>query len=169
MPKMSVSFINPFLASTMNLFTEMFQITPEMGKPFVLDLLGNHRWEISGVIGLTGQANGIVVIRLPHMLSTKLLEKSGVEVPQDPQELEQIINEMVGEFVNIIAGNALSQLGHLKIDVSPPFTIQGHNHSIAWPTKLGPIISIPFHTKHGPFEVDVCFKEMDVPRGKVIQ
>lgn len=154
----------------MNMFREMFQIKPEIGKPYILDHLLNHRWEISGIIGLTGQANGIVVIRLPRVLTVRLLEKSGIEIPQNQDdEVEQLINEMVGEFVNIIAGNALSQFSDMVIDISPPFTVQGPNHSIAWPTRLGPIVSIPFRTPIGPFEVDVCFREMAEARGKVIQ
>ncbi len=73
-------------------------------------------------------------------------------------EREELVKEMVGEMVNIIAGNASTTLENYRINISVPFVIQGSNHAVTWPHKA-PIISIPFSTPFGPFEVNVSMIE----------
>lgn len=150
---MDASIINPFLNATINLFYEMFLIEPTYGKPFLANPAGNHRWEISGVIGVVGSHEGIVVLRVTQLMAEKLLSRSGLQIT-DPDEIPQLLNEMIGEFVNIISGNALGALKGRDVALTPPFTAQGTNHSISWPSKT-PIIGVPFSTKYGPFEVQV--------------
>ena len=146
-------YINPFLNSTQKLFDATFNINPSAGNCFLVKNQVKHRWEISGVMILTGSAIGIVSIRLTRHLSLKLLEKSGISY-DSIEERDQLTNGMVGELVNIIAGNASSQLSGYNIKVSVPFVVQGENHSIAWPENA-PIIGIPFTTAFGPFVINV--------------
>ena len=155
---MKAKIINPFLDATINLFQKTFDITPTPGAPYLLKLFGNHRWEISGVIGLTGVTKGVVVIRLTKILSSKLLEKSGLEYHGE-KEREELVNGMVDEFVNVIAGNALTTLSQYDIRISVPFIIQGPNHTVAWP-KHGPIVCVPFATESGPFEISVSLQDI---------
>lgn len=150
---MDASIINPFLKSAINMFKEMFHFTPEHGKAYVVEGFGNHRWEISGVIGLVGSAEGVIVIRLTRMLAFKLLKESGME-GENSEEITALINGMVGEFANIISGNAINMITQKKVEVTVPITIQGTNHTISWPNK-GVIIGIPFYTPHGPFEIQI--------------
>lgn len=153
---MDAHIINPFLSATMNLFNRMFGIDAAAAKPFIMDNLLSHKWEITGVLGITGQAKGVVAIRFHSMLVNKLLAKSGVEY-KDDDEKEELVSGMVGEFVNIIAGNALGELSDYELDISVPLTIQGPNHRISWP-KIAPVMCVPFRTPMGKFEIDVCFK-----------
>lgn len=153
---MDANIINPFLAATMNLFKEMFGIEATAGKPFIMDNFLSHKWEITGVLGLTGQAKGVVAIRLHSLFVNRLLEKSGVTFETEA-EREELIDAMVGELVNIVSGNAIGQLIGYDLDISVPLTIQGANHRIAWP-KIAPVMCVPFRTPSGDFEIDVCFK-----------
>ena len=148
-----VQYTNPFLESTVKLFNSTFNINPKAGNLFLVKNQIKHRWEISGVMILTGSAIGVVSIRLTRHLSQKLLEKSEIYY-ETQEERDQLTNGMVGELVNIIAGNASSQLSGYNIKVSVPFVIQGENHSIAWPENA-PIIGIPFTTAYGPFVINV--------------
>lgn len=154
---MDVSIINPFLSSAVNLFENMFSITAQAGTPYLLEESGKHRWEISGILGLTGDYQGIVGFRLPKILGDKMLERSGI-ITKTEEERQETVYGMIGEMTNIIAGNASSAIDHASIDISPPVVILGENHHIAWP-KTMPVIAIPFTTPNGPFEVDVCFKK----------
>ena len=150
---LKAEYINPFLKSTINLFDSTFGLEPKVGDLFLVKNQIKHRWEISGVMILTGSAIGIVAVRLSRFLSVKLLEKSGILFDTE-EERDMLTNGMVGELVNIIAGNASTQLSNYNIKVSVPFVIQGENHSIAWPENA-PIIGIPFSTSYGPFLVNV--------------
>ena len=84
-----------------------------------------------------------------------MLELSGIECSED--ERNDVAIGLVSEFTNVISGHAVTALKDYFLDLSPPYTIIGQNHVIAWP-KNYPVISIPFTTPYGPFEVDVCFK-----------
>lgn len=154
---MDVSIINPFLTAALNLFENMFNITALPGTPYILADENNHRWEISGILGITGDYQGLVGFRLPRLLADKMLQKSGILTKTEQERLETLYG-MIGEMTNIIAGNASSAIEHAQIEISPPVVIMGQNHQIAWP-KTMPVIGIPFSTPNGPFEVEVCFKK----------
>lgn len=154
---MNAKIINPFLDSTVGMLKNMFGLSAEAGSPYVLDNLLSHRWEISGLIALTGDTRGVIAIRLHAVLVNKLLEKSGVETGDENERLETI-NAMVGELVNIVGGNAIGTIEGYNLDISVPVVVQGENHRIAWP-KIAPVVCVPFRTSAGDFEIAVCFKE----------
>ena len=154
---MQARYINPFLNATINLFRMTFAVDAKPGEPYLLENLLKHRWEISGVMAMHGSAIGVVAIRLTNTVSNKLLERSGLTYA-DEDERSALVKEMVGEMVNIIAGNASTTLEQYEIDISVPFVVQGAHHVVTWPQR-SPIISIPFSTPYGPFEVNVSMIE----------
>lgn len=150
---MNAVIINPFLKSTINMFQEMFNLTPVTGTPYIVSGFGNHRWEISGIIGIVGDTEGVIVIRLPRSLALRLLIEAGIDV-QNTDDIDGLIHGMVGEFSNIISGNAINHISQEKIDITVPITVQGENHTISWPNK-GAIIGLPFSTPFGSFEMQI--------------
>ncbi len=152
---MDVKVINAFLSEGMNTFESMFGIKPTHKEPHILNVNMGHQWEISGLLGITGTCKGVVAFRLHKILANKMLELSGLQCTED--DYEEMAISLVSEFTNVIAGHAVTQIKDMDLDISPPFCVMGHNHEIAWP-KNYPVISIPFVTTYGPFEVDVCFK-----------
>ena len=159
---MRAVLVNPFLDATINLFKRMFNLEPVPGEPHIVQGFGNHRWEVSGVISFLGTHMGVVVIRLPRLLADKLLERTGMTFENEKQR-ERMVNEMVGEFTNIIASNAAGPLSEkgIDLDISPPIVVQGKNHRIHWPHHA-PIIGMPFTTDLGPFTVDVSMKDIEI-------
>ncbi|MBQ0166545.1 MAG: chemotaxis protein CheX [Treponema sp.] len=152
---MDVKIINEFLTAGMNAFQTMFGIEATNKEPYILKGVQGHPWEVSGILGVTGDCSGVVAFRLHRILSLKMLELAGMACK--PEEQDEMAKGLVSEFTNIISGNAVSALTHVNLDISPPVTISGKDHVISWPTGF-PVIAIPFSTKYGPFEVDVCFK-----------
>lgn len=152
---MDVKIINPFLSAGLYTFEQMFGIKPEHKDPFVLEINAGHQWEVSGLLGVTGDYNGVVAFRLHKILAYKLLDMSGISVR--PEEKNDMAQQLVSEFTNIVAGSAVSAIKDMDLDISPPVTIAGQNHTIQWPRSY-PVVGIPFVTPYGPYEVDVCFK-----------
>lgn len=151
---MNAETIKPFVQFTIIMFREMFNFTPTYGKAYIVKDLNEHKWEISAAVGIMGAIEGIFVIRLKRVLAFKLLNDSQMAYSTS-SEITEMITAMVGEFANIICGNALNTIsGEGKTDVTVPFTIQGTNHTIVWPAK-GDVIAIPFETPHGSFEVHI--------------
>jgi chemotaxis protein CheX len=155
---MNAALINPFLSSSIMVFQETFGIAPVPAEVYLDERAHSHRWDISAVMVLTGNAIGVVAIRLTRVLADKLLEKSGITWDSD-DEREELINAMVGELVNIIAAHSASKLGNYKIQISVPIVVQGTNHTIAWPDSQ-PVLAIPFTTPLGHFLVNVSLFEL---------
>jgi chemotaxis protein CheX len=153
---MDVTIINPFLSACENAFKSMFNLVPDHKAPYILDVIANRHWEISGLLGLTGDYSGVIAFRLHTVLANKMLEISGVPI-NSPEEKEDMARQLVSEFTNIIGGNAASAITHKNINISPPVVVTGKDHSISWPRNY-PVVAIPFVTQFGPFEVDVCLK-----------
>lgn len=155
---MNVAYINPFLSSTIDLFRHSFAVDAVPSEAYLDARSGAHRWDISAIMVLTGNAIGVVALRLTRLLADKLLARSGVEWKTE-DERQDLVNGMVGELVNIIGGNASGKLTDLSIDISVPIVVQGKDHTISWPDQ-NPIIAIPFTTPIGPFQVNVSIMEL---------
>jgi chemotaxis protein CheX len=154
---MDVNHVNPFLESTISVFESLMGESPEAGTPSLLGKFHTHRWDISGVIGIVGAADGVIALRLTLGLVEKILENSGV-ICEDEEERNDIVNSMVGEIINMVAGNTVGKIDQYDLNITVPLVIQGENHSIAWPRNT-PIITVPFHLNTGFFEVNFSLKE----------
>jgi len=149
-------FAGPFFKAAGEVFEQMFGLGSKAGTPRVLGSSEDHGWGISGILGLAGQAQGIISLRLPLALADNLLSMSGVETNSEQERMATAAG-LVSELTNIIAGNAVSTFSGLDLDISPPVVIKGVNHQITWP-KIAPVIAARYETEKGAFELCVCFK-----------
>lgn len=153
---MNAGVINPFLTACKDAFKRMFNLDAQQNAPYLLNAKSGHPWDISGMLFLLGEDTGIIAVRLHRVLANEMLERSGVR-PDVPDERDELVRQMVSEFANVVAGNAITAMPDKNVRVSPPAIITGENHELPWPSGI-PIIAIPFVTPRGRFEVDVCFK-----------
>ena len=147
---MNVDYINPFLTSTISVFQTMLQCKLERGTPYLKNG-AQAKQEVSGVIGLSGKAQGIVVLGLSREAALGVAESL---LQERPAEINADVTDAVGELVNIIAGSAKAHLEHLNMSVSLPTVITGKGHSVEFPTKVTPIC-IPFLSPWGEITVEV--------------
>ena len=150
---MENSMINSFISVTVSLFQNMFSLDSSAGDPFELIQSDNHDWDISGIVGLAGAAQGIIAFRVGQTFAENLFAASGVKFTSE----EGMIDGLIAEVTNIISGNAISEMAEIDVAITPPVVIQGNNHKISWP-KIAPVTGIIFSTSKGDFEVDICFK-----------
>jgi chemotaxis protein CheX len=144
-----------FSSAAVGAFKDMFGLAASAGPVVELVPGGTHGWDITGLVGLAGQGQGIVGIRLTRSLVAKLLVHSGVVAAEG--EMRELEGGLVGELTNIIAGQAISALAGLDIEIAPPVVIRGPNHSISWP-NIAPVLQMPFKLPDGAFEIDLCMK-----------
>ncbi|QEN03223.1 chemotaxis protein CheX [Thiospirochaeta perfilievii] len=145
-----------FIEVTKNIFQKLFSTEIMEEEIYTVDNK-NHKWDISGVVGVVGDYEGVVSIRLLQTSASKLLEKSRVDSPEISVRWN-LINDMIGEVVNNITGNVLSKISKNEFTHSVPITIQGENHILQWP-KEAPILAIPFKMDYGVFEVQYSLVE----------
>lgn len=155
---MRVEFINPFVASTQSVFQTMLGCTLSRGQ---LALKHDHApmYEVSGLIGLCGKCQGMVVVSLGRDTAIHL---AGVLLGERPAALNADVLDAVGELTNMIAGAAKSQLESYKLSIGLPTVICGKGQSIKFPSGSPPMV-IPFESEYGPVCVQVGMVE--TPQG----
>jgi len=148
-PTMKAEHINPFLKSTIETFKTMVGLTVTPGKLYLRKEPGNS--DISGVIGLSGDIRGAVVMAYPLDTAIKLSSKfMGEEI----KELNAAVADCIGELANIITGFAKKDLQSLHLSISLPSIVRGQNHVVDMP-KDAPVMCIPFESEMGGFIMEI--------------
>jgi chemotaxis protein CheX len=129
----------------------------DRGDPFVKDGF-QPRYDISGIIGLSGKARGTIVLSLEREMSLKVTEVLlGEEL--DSTQITGDVIDAVGELANMIAGGAKAKLEQFEMSVSLPSVITGKGHCIEFPSRIKPIC-IPFTCVQGSLDVEVGLVEL---------
>ncbi|MGM0461035.1 MAG: chemotaxis protein CheX [Fibrobacterota bacterium] len=150
---MDVSYVNPFLKATKETFKTMVGVDAEMEKPIVKQN-AKHHYDVSGVIGLSGEAQGTISISFEKKTSLKIVSKLlGTEIKIVGADL----TDGIGEIANIIAGYAKQYLTEFKVDISLPNVVIGRSHELAAPSGVSTIV-VPFNCDLGTFAVEVALK-----------
>jgi chemotaxis protein CheX len=153
---MNVAFINPFIESTLRSLEMMASITAEKaGLSVKEDLITT--FDISAIIGITGDTSGSIILSFPADLACRI---AGNMLMEEITELNQSVEDAIGEIGNIVVGDArrlLIQDG-FSLSISVPTVVVGTGHKISRSGDV-PCIAIPFRTDFGEFEVNVGLKE----------
>ena len=153
---MNVAFINPFIESTLRSLEMMASIQAEKaGLELKEDLITTY--DISAIIGLTGETSGSIIISMPEALACKVASNMLME---DVPSMNKNVEDAIGEIGNIVVGDArrtLIQDGH-SLNISIPTVVVGAGHKISRSGDV-PCIAIPFSTPFGNFEVNVGLQE----------
>jgi chemotaxis protein CheX len=152
---MDVRLVNPFINATINVLETMAFINVEAGKPYLKkDNLAVG--DVSGVLGLTGVANGTISVTFEEKCILTVVSNMFGETMS---VLNNEIADAVGELTNMISGQARRELEEMGkvFKAAIPSVVTGRNHSITHYSD-GPKIAIPFHTDNGEFTIEVCFE-----------
>ena len=135
-------YIQPFIDVCKSVFKEFLGASLAEERPYFADAGEVMEWDLSAVIGLTGEARGAVVISMRKELATKL---TGMLTGTEHREVDDDVVDAIGEIINIIAGNVKKNLEEaFRLVISLPTIVQGKQHSIKWPSNQARIICIPF-------------------------
>jgi chemotaxis protein CheX len=144
-------YIQPFIDVCRNVFKEFLGCDLTAERPYFAGPDTVNEWDLSAVIGLTGEARGAVVLSMKAELAIKL---TGILTGSEPSILDEDVVDAIGEIINIIAGNAKKGLEEaFRLIISLPTIIEGNKHSVKWPNNQARIICIPFKI----FEKDSFF------------
>jgi chemotaxis protein CheX len=135
-------YIQPFIDVCENVFKEFVGSELTAGRPYFSDVTAVTDWDISAIIGLTGEARGAVVISMKKGLALKVTD---ILTGTRHTTLDDEAVDAVGEIVNIIAGNVKKNLEEtFRLIISLPTIVQGVEHAVKWPHGQARIICIPF-------------------------
>jgi chemotaxis protein CheX len=135
-------YIQLFIDVSRNVFKEFLSAELTADRPYFMDAKSITDWDISAIIGLTGEGRGAVVISMKKELAVKL---TGMLTGTRHQDLDNEVVDAIGEIANIIAGNIKKHLEEtFKLITSLPTIVQGPLHVVKWPSGQARIICIPF-------------------------
>ena len=135
-------YIEPFIKVCKNVFHEFVGQSLEAELPYFMEKDVASEWDVSAVIGLTGEARGAVVISLKQDLAIQL---TSTLTGKEHKGLDDDVVDAVGEIINIIAGNVKQELEEaFRLVISLPTIVKGKEHSINWPEGQARVICIPF-------------------------
>jgi chemotaxis protein CheX len=134
-------YIQPFIDVTKSTFKDFVGAEVSVGRPFFSQKDTPNEWDISGIIGLSGEARGAVVIGMKSALAIRLTDML-TSAPHS--SIDDEVVDAIGEIVNIISGNAKKGLEEaFRLVISLPTIVKGPGHEIKWPQEQARIMCIP--------------------------
>ncbi|MDR1617543.1 MAG: chemotaxis protein CheX [Treponema sp.] len=135
-------YIQPFVKVCTEVFKQFVGYDLATSRPFFLEREAVNEWDVSAVIGLTGEARGAVVISMKNDLAIKI---TNTLTGAAHESLDEEVLDAIGEIVNIVAGNVKRELEEsFRLVISLPTIVRGKEHSIKWPHSHTRVICIPF-------------------------
>ncbi len=154
---MDQNFLSPFIESISNVLSTMAKLKADAGDPFIKEDEKAHG-DVTGLISMTGEkAKGTFAITFSEKV---ILEITKRMIGEEVEEIDETVNDMVGEITNMTSGGSkklLSEKGY-RFDMAIPTVISGKAHVIRHKSKA-PVTIVPFNTEAGSFFVEICFEE----------
>lgn len=148
------AYVNPFIEATLDTLKQMADIDCQR-TGLSLRTEASTKGFISGVMGLSGAAEGFVAITFNNELARKIV--CHMLQIQPGEEKDEDVRDTVGELMNIISGAAKAELVNTahSFQLSLPTVIVGGPHSVGQIRGV-PVIVIEFTAQGDTFEVMVC-------------
>jgi len=149
------SYITPFIASAQNVFETMLQLPVECSKPQLKDA-GQPAYDVTGIIGMSGEVEGAVVLSFPTATATRVVQLfTGTEMQQTDPDFA----DAIGELVNMITGSAKAQFTGKQVNISCPSVVVGTDH-VVFGGKDVVCITIPCSCDCGNFSIEVSVRNL---------
>jgi chemotaxis protein CheX len=148
-PVINQKLIIPFVNSVRDVFSTMVNVPTTVERPHFKQA-ATATYDVSGIIGFSGQITGSVVVTFARDAAVKLVAAfAGLEMPPEDPDFA----DAIGELANMIAGRAKKDLG-ASASISVPSVIIGNHYTIARLSDV-PCLVIPCRTPVGDFAVEV--------------
>lgn len=157
---MDVRLMNAFIASTCQLMELVVDVDHFQKKSLRVDGQMKTLYDISALIGLTGDYTGSLVLSFPEDLACRVLSNVTGEAVTT---FDADTCDTMGDLLNIIVAHTIERLaetGNNTIRRSVPNTVVGRGHHI-WRPHDSPCISVVFATNVGEFSVQISITQRE--------
>lgn len=151
-----MEYLNPFIENTLKVLKTMAATEAEFKELYFANdfrIFG----DVSGIIGLSGKAEGTVVITFYWVFARTLISKM-MSVEESNINAE-VIHDGVGELINMISGATKKEFAGkpYHFDLSLPTVVMGSGHQIGHPEEASIAVMI-FESQQNPIALQVCLK-----------
>ena len=151
---MDATSIAAFVVSTNDVFRTMLSLGVTAGKPYTCCVVPRFENEVSGIIGMSGDVQGMVVLSFPTTTACNVI-RAFTGMDMDPSSPD--FADAIGELVNMISGAAKAKFEGKNVSISCPSVVIGRGHKVQQPSDAL-CITIPFECPAGAFSVEVAMK-----------
>jgi chemotaxis protein CheX len=157
---MDPQYITPFIKSIQNVFSTMLRMPVTINPPTIKQG-ASAAYDVSGIIGMSGDVVGSVVLSFPKETAQKLITAfCGMEFPADSPDFA----DAVGELVNMISGSAKGMFVDKNVSISCPSVVIGPGHHINTRSDT-PCVCIPCSTDQGDLSIEIAIREAAAAAG----
>ena len=151
---MDSTYIVPFVNSIQNVFETMLRLPVQIGEP-ELKRSGSPSFDISGIIGMSGDVEGSVILSFPTATAERTVSIfTGVDLSKSHEDF----SDAIGELINMISGGAKAQFTGKNVSISCPSVVIGADH-VVFGRKDVVCILIPCESDCGNFAVEVSIRK----------
>jgi chemotaxis protein CheX len=115
--------------------------------------------DVTGIIGLSGRAEGSCVLSLTREVALKI---ASTMLMMEANEIDADVIDAVGEITNMIAGVAKAKLEQYEMRIGLPNVVCGSGHSVNFPSSVVPIC-LPMGSEWGLLSLTVGLVVVEEP------
>lgn len=144
--------------ATREVFSTMVMMDPADDYP-LREPINRFKCSITGMVGFAGTYSGVVSIHCPVALALKITSSMlGMEC----EEVNEDLNDAIGEIANMLGGNVKQVLskGGLDVKLSIPTVISGEDYTVNSLSDNDCVV-IPFNVDDSSFIVGLTLKKED--------
>lgn len=150
---MNSSYITPFVNSITNVFETMLQLPVQVKAP-VLKQQPQPSHDVSGIIGMSGDVEGTVILCFPTAVAERTVGVfTGEELKSDHEDFA----DAIGELANMVSGGAKAQFQGKNVSITTPSVVIGAEHTV-FGRKDFVCVQIPCECDLGEFMLEVSIK-----------
>ena len=154
---MDASLVNPFIEGALYILdtTALVKVKPE---PIFFKKNALSLGDITGMLNMDGDVSGSIAVTF-HTKS--ILGVVSAMFGEEMTEMNEEIDDAVGEISNMIAGHVTTKMGEMgkKVKVKLNRVISGKDHVIEHIDSVDPVLAIPFKTTKGKFLIEMSLND----------
>jgi chemotaxis protein CheX len=160
MESIKVEFVNPFVAGAFSTLSMMLGETPERGQ-IVLEPTGATTNQVNVVVGITGQAQGHLILGMTLLTADRIASHM---IGERVHTFNALAASAISELTNMICGQAMTELSNANYlcDITPPSIIRGVKVNIS--CFAVPAILIPITVSQGAISLTISLRSHSVIR-----
>lgn len=146
------------IEATREVFSTMVMMDPKDEYP-LKEPVKRFKCSITGMVGFAGTYSGVISIHCPVALALKITSNMlGMEC----EEVNEDLNDAIGEIANMLGGNVKQVLskGGLDVKLSIPTVIAGEDYTVNSLSDSDCVV-IPFHVDGDKFIVGLTLTKED--------
>ena len=146
------------IEATREVFSTMVMMDPKDDYPLE-EPVKRFKCSITGMVGFAGTYSGVISIHCPVALALKITSNMlGMEC----EEVDDDLNDAIGEIANMLGGNVKQVLskGGLDVKLSIPTVIAGEDYTVNSLSDSDCVV-IPFHVDDHKFIVGLTLTKED--------